>query len=140
MQGIIDFVTLASHPAKQVGIPSGVVFFPEGNQTVGQGYDSRLQPWDQFPSSLQWHPMSYATCGNVSCIVEQVQRVLSLAKPGTQIIPALAGKWGGSVSNRPSLEAQMQALRQFAPKLKGVSHFAYSWQYPENDSDRKFCR
>ncbi|UKO97189.1 family 10 glycosylhydrolase [Nostoc sp. UHCC 0870] len=140
MQGIIDFVTLASNPAKQLGIPSGVVFFPEGNQTVGQGYDSRLQPWDQFPSSLEWHPMSYATCGNVSCIVEQVQRVISLAKPGTQIIPALAGKWGGSVSNRPSLEAQMQALKQFAPKLKGVSHFAYSWQYPENDSDRKFCR
>ncbi|MBD2360674.1 family 10 glycosylhydrolase [Anabaena minutissima FACHB-250] len=140
MQGIIDFVTLASHPAKQLGIPSGVVFFPEGNQTVGQGYDSRLQPWDQFPSSLEWHPMSYGTCGNVSCIVEQVQRVISLAKPGTQIIPALAGKWGGSVSNRPSLEAQMQALKQFAPKLKGVSHFAYSWQYPENDSDRKFCR
>jgi hypothetical protein len=140
MQGIVDFVTLASHPAKQQGIPSGVVFFPEGNQTVGQGYDSRLQPWDQFPNSLQWHPMSYATCGNVSCIVEQVQRVLSLAKPGTQIIPALAGKWGGEISNRPSLEAQMQALRQYAPKLKGVSHFAYSWQYPEHDSDRKACR
>lgn len=140
MQGIIDFVTLATHPAKQLGIPSGVVFFPEGNQTVGQGYDSRLQPWDQFPSSLQWHPMSYATCGNVSCIVEQVQRVLSFAQPGTKIIPALAGKWGESVSNRPSLEAQMQALQKFAPKLQGVSHFAYSWQYPEHDSDRKFCR
>ncbi|HIK04407.1 MAG TPA: family 10 glycosylhydrolase [Trichormus sp. M33_DOE_039] len=140
MQGIVDFVTLASHPAKQLGIPSGVVFFPEGNQTVGQGYDSRLQPWDQFPNSLQWHPMSYGTCGNVSCIVEQVQRVVSFAKPGTKIIPALAGKWGESVSNRPSLEAQMQALKQFAPKLQGVSHFAYSWQYPDHDSDRKFCR
>jgi hypothetical protein len=117
-----------------------VVFFPEGNQTVGQGYDSRLQPWDQFPNSLQWHPMSYATCGNVSCIVEQVQRVLSFAQPGTKIIPALAGKWGEAVNNRPSLEAQMQALQKFAPKLQGVSHFAYSWQYPEHDSDRKFCR
>ncbi|WP_427160919.1 family 10 glycosylhydrolase [Aliinostoc sp. HNIBRCY26] len=140
MQGIIDFVTLASLPAKQLGIPSGAVFFPEGNQVVGQGYDSRLQPWDQFPSSLQWHPMSYANCGNVNCIVEQVQRVISSAKPGTQIIPALAGKWGEPVSNRPSLEDQMQALQQFAPKLKGVSHFAYSWQYPDHDSDRKFCR
>ncbi|WP_066383074.1 MULTISPECIES: family 10 glycosylhydrolase [unclassified Anabaena] len=140
MQGIVDFVNLATHPAKQLGIPSGVVFFPEGNQTVGQGYDSRLQPWDQFPSSSQWHPMSYAACGHVTCIVEQVQRVLSLAQPGTQIIPALAGKWGGAVSNRPSLEAQMQALRKFAPQLKGVSHFAYSWQYPQHDSDRKACR
>ncbi|MCC5655723.1 family 10 glycosylhydrolase [Nostoc sp. XA010] len=140
MQGILDFVTIASYPAKQQGIPTGVVFFPDGNQTVGQGYDSRLQPWDRFPTSLQWHPMAYGNCGNVSCIVTQVQRVLSMAKPGTQIIPALAGKWGESVSNRPSLEAQMQALRKFSPQLKGVSHFAYSWQYPENDNDRKFCR
>ncbi|OUL23462.1 hypothetical protein BV378_21185 [Nostoc sp. RF31YmG] len=140
MQGILDFVALASYPAQQQGIPAGAVFFPEGNQTLGQGYDSRLQPWDRFPSSLQWHPMAYATCGNVSCIVAQIQRVLSMAKPGTQVVPALAGKWGASISNRPSLEAQMQALRQFAPQIKGVSHFAYSWQYPENDGDRKFCR
>ncbi|MDZ7960125.1 MAG: family 10 glycosylhydrolase [Aulosira sp. DedQUE10] len=140
MQGILDFVALASHPAQQQGIPSGVVFFPEANQTLGQGYDSRLQPWDRFPSSLQWHPMAYGNCGDVSCIVTQVQRVLSMAKPGTQVIPALAGKWGGSISNRPSLEAQMQALHQSTPQIKGVSHFAYSWQYPEHDSDRKFCR
>ncbi|MEH2296702.1 family 10 glycosylhydrolase [Nostoc sp.] len=140
MQGILDFVTLASYPAKQQGIPTGVVFFPDGNQTVGKGYDSRLQPWDRFPTTLEWHPMLYGTCGNVSCIVTQVQRVLSMAKPGTQIMPALAGQWGKSVSNRPPLEVQMQALRQFAPQLKGVSHFAYSWQYPESDSDRKFCR
>jgi hypothetical protein len=140
MQGILDFVTIASYPAKQQNIPTGVVFFPDGNQTVGQGYDSRLQPWDRFPTTLQWHPMAYGNCGNVSCIVAQVQRVLSMTKPGTQVIPALAGKWGGSISNRPSLEAQMQALRQYAPQLKGVSHFAYSWQYPQNDNDRKFCR
>ncbi|MBW4612972.1 MAG: family 10 glycosylhydrolase [Desmonostoc vinosum HA7617-LM4] len=140
MQGILDFVALASYPAQQLKIPAGVVFFPDGNQTLGQGYDSRLQPWDRFPSTLQWHPMSYATCGNANCIVPQVQRVLSVAKPGTQVIPALAGKWGASISNRPPLEVQMQALRQFAPQLKGVSHFAYSWQYPEHDGDRKFCR
>ncbi|MBW4643603.1 MAG: family 10 glycosylhydrolase [Goleter apudmare HA4340-LM2] len=140
MQGVVDFVNLASHPAKQQGITSGVVFFPEGNQNLGQGYDSRLQPWDRFPASLEWHPMSYATCGDVSCILAQVQRVVSIAKPETEIIPALAGKWGGAMSNRPSLEAQMQGLRQLAPRIKGVSHFAYSWQYPEHDSDRKFCR
>ncbi|MDM9583328.1 MULTISPECIES: family 10 glycosylhydrolase [unclassified Nostoc] len=140
MQGILDFVTIASYPAKQQNVSTGVVFFPDGNQTVGQGYDSRLQPWDRFPNTLEWHPMAYGTCGNVSCIVAQVQRVLSMAKPGTQIIPALAGQWGKSISNRPSLEVQMQALRKFAPQLKGVSHFAYSWQYPQNDSDRKFCR
>jgi hypothetical protein len=140
MQGILDFVNIASYPAKQQGVSTGVVFFPDGNQTVGQGYDSRLQPWDRFPATLEWHPMSYGNCGNVSCIVAQVQRVLSVTKPGTKVIPALAGKWGASISNRPSLEVQMQALRKFAPQLKGVSHFAYSWQYPQNDNDRKFCR
>ncbi|OCQ94205.1 hypothetical protein BCD64_05400 [Nostoc sp. MBR 210] len=140
MQGILDFVALASYPVQQLGIPAGVVFFPDGNQMVGQGYDSRLQPWDRFPSNLQWHAMAYATCSDVSCIADQVQRVISAAKPGTKIIPALAGAWGQSTSTRPSLEAQMQALRKYAPQLAGVSHFAYSWQYPENDSDRKFCR
>ncbi len=140
MQGILDFVALASYPAKQMNIPAGAVFFPGGNQNVGQGYDSRLQPWDRFPKSLEWHPMAYGSCGNVSCIVAQVRRVLSMAQPGTQVIPALAGKWGQPVNNRPSLEAQMNSLRQFAPQLRGVSHFAYSWQHPEHDGDRKFCR
>lgn len=140
MQGILDFLALASYPATSMGIPTGAVFFPEGNQTLGQGYDSRLQPWDRFPSSMEWHPMSYANCANANCIVNQVQRVLNVAKPGTQVIPALAGNWGQSMSNRPALEVQMQALRPFGSKLKGVSHFAYSWQFPEHDGDRKFCR
>jgi Glycosyl hydrolase-like 10 len=140
MQGIVDFVTLAARPAQQMGIPTGAVFFPEGNQVVGQGYDSRLQPWDRFPSSMEWHPMSYANCGNVACIAQQVQRVLSMSKSDTQIVPAIAGNWGESVSGRPPLEIQMQALRQFAPRIRGVSHFAYSWQDPQHDSDRKFCR
>ncbi|WP_026732449.1 family 10 glycosylhydrolase [Fischerella sp. PCC 9605] len=140
MQGILDFVNLAAYPAQQLGIPAGVVFFPDGNQTVGQGYDSRLQPWDRFPSSLEWHPMSYASCGNVSCIAAQVQQVLSQAKPGTQVIPAIAGQWGKSINGRPPLEAQMQAMRPFASQLRGVSHFAYSWQDPEHDNERKFCR
>ncbi|MCX7593345.1 MAG: hypothetical protein N2235_06230, partial [Fischerella sp.] len=140
MQGILDFVNLAAYPAQQLGIPTGVVFFPDGNQTVGKGYDSRLQPWDRFPSSFEWHPMSYASCGNVNCIATQVQQVLSQAKPGTQIIPAIAGQWGKSINGRPPLEAQMQAMRQFASQLRGVSHFAYSWQDPQHDNERKFCR
>ncbi|WP_088242680.1 family 10 glycosylhydrolase [Calothrix rhizosoleniae] len=140
MQGILDFVALAAYPAQQRGIPAGVVFFPGGNQTVGRGYDSRLQPWDRFPSNLEWHPMAYANCGSADCIVPQVQRVLKVAKPGTKVIPALAGNWGASMSNRPPLEVQMRALRKFAPKLRGVSHFAYSWQHPQHDGDRKFCR
>jgi hypothetical protein len=140
MQGILDFVNLAAYPAQQLGIPAGVVFFPDANQNVGRGFDSRLQPWDRFPSSLEWHPMSYANCGNVNCIAAQVKQVLNTAKSGTQVIPAIAGEWGKSVNGRPPLETQMQALRQFAPRLRGVSHFAYSWQYPEHDNNRKFCR
>ncbi len=140
MQGVLDFANLVAYPGQQLGIPAGVVFFPEGNQSIGQGYDSRLQPWDRFPSSLEWNPMAYANCGDVSCIAAEVQRVVSTAKPGTEIIPAIAGKWGESVNGRPSLEAQMQALQQFAPQLRGVSHFAYSWQEPKDDDDRKYCR
>lgn len=140
MQGILDFVALASYPATQNNIPAGVVFFPEGNQTIGKGYDSRLQPWDRFPNTLEWHPMSYATCGNANCIMDQVQRVLSMAQPGTKVIPALAGKWGEPITGRPSLEQQMAALRRFAPQINAVSHFAYSWQHPELDGQRKFCK
>ncbi|MBD2776420.1 family 10 glycosylhydrolase [Iningainema tapete] len=140
MQGILDFVNLAAYPAQQQGVPTGVVFFSDGNQMVGQGFDSRLQPWDRFPSTFEWHPMAYGNCGNVNCILAQVQRVINQAKPGTQVIPALAGQWGQSITGRPSLEAQMQALRQYAPQLRGVSHFAYSWQEPDHDNNRKFCR
>jgi Glycosyl hydrolase-like 10 len=140
MQGIIDFVTNAAYPAQQIGVPAGAVFFPEGNQILGQGYDSRLQPWDRFPSNFEWHPMSYANCGDVACISQQVQRVLSMARPETQIIPAIAGTWGKHERGRPPLEIQMQALRQFAPRVRGVSHFAYSWQDPQHDSERKLCR
>ena len=140
MQGILDFVALAAYPAQQMGIPAGVVFFPGGNKTVGKGYDSRLQPWDRFPNSLEWHPMSYGKCGNTRCIVSQVKRVLSTAKPGTKVIPALAGAWGKSVSNRPPLEVQMRDLSQYKSYIKGISHFAYSWQNPQDDKNRKFCQ
>ncbi|NET00835.1 MAG: family 10 glycosylhydrolase [Sphaerospermopsis sp. SIO1G1] len=140
MQGILDFVNLASYPAKQRNIPAGVVFFPYGNQTVGKGYDSRLQPWDRFSNNLEWHPMSYATCGKAGCIMEQVQRVLSMAKPDTKVIPALAGQWGKPITGRPSLEVQMAALRRYSSRINAVSHFSYSWQHPEQENKRKFCR
>lgn len=84
--------------------------------------------------------MSYGVCGRTSCIEDLVRRVVERASSGTQVIPALAGTWGRSVSNRPSLEVQMQALRQIEPPINSVSHFAYSWQDPEFDRDRKFCQ
>ena len=139
MQGVVDFLNLAVYPVQQAGLPSGAVFFPEGNQTIGQGFDSRLQPWDRFPGSISWHPMSYATCGTASCIVNQVQRVLAQAPPGTQVKPVLAGIWQEPVSNRPPLEVQMEALRSLSPRISSVSHFAYSWQEPQSDQDRKYC-
>ncbi|HHP7243225.1 MAG TPA: family 10 glycosylhydrolase [Elainellaceae cyanobacterium] len=140
LQGVLDFLSVATLPAQQQGIPAGAVFFPEANATVGRGYDSRLQPWDQFPSNLEWHPMAYGICGNTSCIIDQIQRVLSQAPAGTQTMPVLAGTWGSPISNRPSLEAQMQALRRAAPQINSVSHFAFSWQDPQSDRDRKFCQ
>jgi hypothetical protein len=140
VQGILDFLAVAAEPVQRQNLPSGAVFFPYGNQAVGEGgFDSRLQPWDRFPSSMQWHPMVYGVCGDTSCITDQVQRVLSYAPPGTEVIPALAGNWGRSPDNRPSLEVQMDAIRRVAPQVNSISHFAYSWQEPEFDRQRKFC-
>ena len=140
-QGVLDFVKAAVAPVQRQGIPAGVVFFSDGNLSVGQnGFDSRLQPWDRFPSSLEWHPMAYATCGSATCIMAQIQRVLKAAPPGTQVKPVLAGIWQQSVSNRPPLEVQMQTLQRTAPKIRAISHFAYSWQEPGSDRDRKFCQ
>ncbi|WP_228055799.1 family 10 glycosylhydrolase [Lusitaniella coriacea] len=141
-QGVIDFLSLATRPLEQANIPAGAVFFPDANQAVGQqGYDSRLQPWDRFPTSLEWHPMAYAVCGNTNCIVDLVQQAVRQA-PNQQvkIIPALAGYWGRRDGKRPSLEEQMAAIRQQVPRINAVSHFAYSWQEPKDDSQRRSCR
>ena len=140
VQGILDFLQAAIRPVQQQRIRAGAVFFPSGNRAVGQGYDSRIQPWDQFPSSIEWHPMLYKACGNTSCIVGEMREVLSFAQRRTEIKPALAGVWGKSIRNRPPLEVQMQAIRQFAPRITTVSHFAFSWQEAALDRERKFCR
>jgi hypothetical protein len=91
---------------------------------------------------MEWNPMSYGVCGNTntSCIEDLVRRVVERASPGTQVTPALAGVWGKSVSNRPPLEVQMQAIRQNLPQINSISHFAFSWQEPQFDRDRKFCQ
>ncbi|WP_197985581.1 family 10 glycosylhydrolase [Leptolyngbya sp. Cla-17] len=138
-QGVIDFVNEATGNVQNRGMPAGVVFFPDGNLTIGQGYDSRLQLWDRFPATSEWHPMAYGVCGNTSCIMQQIQRVLSRAPVGVQVKPVLAGVWQKSVGNRPPLETQMQVLYRLAPQLTSVSHFAYSWQEPGSDRDRKAC-
>ncbi|WP_231636711.1 MULTISPECIES: family 10 glycosylhydrolase [Planktothricoides] len=141
VQGILDFVALAIEPIEAQGLPAGAVFFPGGNRPVGErGYDSRLQPWDRFPASMEFHPMAYANCGKTQCIVDEIQRVVSMASPQTRIIPALAGDWGKSIKDRPSLEAQMDDIyRRLGNRIDSVSHFAYAWQEPESERDRKFC-
>jgi Glycosyl hydrolase-like 10 len=140
MQGVVDFVTLASAPVQRAGIPAGAVFFPDGNQTAGRGYDSRLQAWDRFPESIERYPMAYGVCGRTDCIMNQIQRVLSYSSNPANVKPVIAGIWQQPHTNRPPLEVQMQALRQSFPGVSSISHFAYSWQEPDSDRDRKFCR
>ncbi len=142
-QGILDFLQVASKPVQQKGLSAGAVFFPGGNRRVrNNGFDSRLQPWDQFPSWMEWHPMSYGACGDrdPSCIVSKVERVVSMASDGVKIIPAIAGIWGQPFKNRPSLEMQMQAIRRATPQINGISHFSYGWQHIEETRERKSCR
>ncbi len=137
-QGPVSFLTRATALVQQQGIAAGAVFFPEANQKVGKGFDSRLQSWEQFPGSVEWHPMAYGVCGDSSCIVAQVQKVLAQAPAGTRIEPVLAGMWGQATLERPSLEAQMEALRSLP--IRGISHFSFGWQEPQWERERKFCR
>jgi Glycosyl hydrolase-like 10 len=139
-QGVVDFLTLAVAPAQQQGIATGAVFFSDGNNQQGQTFDSRLQPWDRFPASVEFHPMTYANSGRVSDVMTQVQRVVRLAPPGAKIYPVFAGIWQQTINGHPPLEQKMQSLREVAPQIDGVSHFAYSWQEPMSDRDRKLCR
>ncbi|MFM6453634.1 MAG: hypothetical protein ACKPH7_17680, partial [Planktothrix sp.] len=113
---------------------------PEGNRKIGgMGFDSRMQPWDQFSPSIEWHPMSYAVCGETNCITAQVQQVVQQAPPGTQVIPALAGDWGKVLKNRPSLEQQMVNILAIIPQINAFSHYGYDWQDLEETRQRKFC-
>lgn len=139
-QGVLDFLEFASSQVRQRGIPAGAVFFPDGNQVVGEiGFDSRLQAWDHFSPSLEWHPMSYALCGNPSCIVAQVQRVLKSSPNQQNVSPVIAGFWGRQEDKRPSLESQMDAIRTSARQVQSISHFAYSWLEFEHTRERQSC-
>jgi len=140
-QGVLDFLSFAAQPAQRLGLPAGAVFFPNANRLVGgEGFDSRLQAWDKFPANLEWHPMAYALCGDrTDCISNEVKTVLQKAPEGTKVTPALAGAWGQSYRQHPSLEAQMEALRKATPEINSVSHFGYSWLEPEIDRQRRSC-
>ncbi len=139
IQGVVDFLQAGAMTARQAGIPSGAVFFPNANRAVGGGYDARLQHWNRFPEWLDFHPMAYAICGDTNCIVDEVRRVMDVRRNQATVKPALAGIWGITQENRPSLEAQMDALQRSFPQIKTVSHFAFAWQDAEFDRERKFC-
>ncbi|GAB4530128.1 MAG: hypothetical protein Tsb0014_12590 [Pleurocapsa sp.] len=139
-QGIIDFLNFAAQPAQDRGLPAGAVFFPDANRLVGKtGFDSRLQAWDKFPSTIEWHPMAYAVCDGTDCITEEIKTVLQTAPEQTKVIPALAGAWGQEYRKHPSLEEQMEALRKSSPQINSVSHFGYSWIEAELDRQRQSC-
>ena len=139
-QGIVDFLTAATEPAQDRGLAAGAVFFPDANRLVGsKGFDSRLQAWDKFPRSIEWHPMAYGVCEDrTDCITDQIISVLETA-PDTTVVPALAGAWNRAYRGHVSLETQMEALRKVTPEINSVSHFSYAWQEPEHDRQRKSC-
>jgi hypothetical protein len=83
--------------------------------------------------------MAYGICGDTSCINAQVQKVLSQASSGTIVAPVLTGQWQ-QATERPSLEAQMWALRSLSPPIRSVSHFSFGWQERQLERDRQFCR
>ena len=142
-QGILDFLQVATQPVQEKGLSAGAVFFPGGNRRIqNSGFDSRLQPWGQFPTSMEWHPMSYGTCGDrdPSCIISKLKRVVSMTPKGVKIIPAIAGVWGQPFKNRPSLEIQMQAIKRATPQINSMSHFSYGWQNIEETRERKSCQ
>lgn len=138
-QGVVDFLNAAILPIRQRGLGAGAAFFPEGNQRSGRGFDPRLQPWDQFPGGIEWHPLTYAACGESTCLVEQLKPVIQRAPADVQISPVLAGRWGQSSENRPALEVQMAAIHQTFPQINAINHFDFSRQNPELTQSRRTC-
>ncbi|UFP96357.1 hypothetical protein [Gloeobacter morelensis] len=138
-EGIVQYLAEAALPAHLQGVATGAVFFAEADRAVGAGFDSRLQPWPQFLSVGEWHPMVYANCGEAHCILSQVQTVLERTPPGIAVVPSLAGVWGRAHTGRPALEVQMAALQAAFPSLQAVSHFAYAWQEPQLERERRTC-
>ncbi|BAC91157.1 gsl3216 [Gloeobacter violaceus PCC 7421] len=68
-----------------------------------------------------------------------MQTVLERTPPGIVVVPSLAGVWGRPHTGRPPLEVQMAALQAAFPFVDSVSHFAYAWQEPELERERRTC-
>jgi len=134
--GITYYLDFVAKPVFREGIPASIAFFSDGNQPVGDGFDSRMQPWHLFTRSYDLQPMAYAVCGKPDCIVAQVRKVFQTAPKGAKIAPILVGQWKEPFTNRPALEVQMQAIRAAVPTIDSISHFAFGWQAQEVDFSR----
>lgn len=139
-KGVVEFLNYVIQPAKFRGLTTGAVFFPKANSIYGNRADARLQPWEQFTSVSEWLPMSYATCGSTSCIVDEISLVMQQATANQMICPILAGYWQRSSGNRVAIDRQMLAVHQAYPQINCVSHFAYSWLDFGLDDQRRSCR
>ena len=148
-QGVVDFLDYVAAPVRAERRDVGAAFFPRGNRAIGRGFDSRLQRWDDFSSSIVWHPMLYGGCNGTDCILDDLDRVLAAAPRGATVIPALAGAWSETSQGRhPPLELQMQAIASRARSgsrganvnIDAVSHFSFGWQNPELERQRQFCQ
>ena len=80
--------------------------------------------------------MSYATCEDGSCVVDQVKDVV-LQSPNSRVCPILAGTWGQEFGGHLALEDQMNLLEATLQELECVSHFVYAWMEPDSDRARK---
>ncbi|MEE3717424.1 family 10 glycosylhydrolase [Tumidithrix elongata RA019] len=139
-KGVVEFLDYVSQPAHEAGISTGAVFFPKAHLTYGNGVDPRLQPWFAFTNVSEWAPMSYAACGNASCIIDEITLVMEKATGSQAICPILMGYWGQSSPDRLALEQQIAAVHQAYPQLNCLSHFAYSWLDLNADRQRRTCQ
>lgn len=139
-KGVIEFLNDVSQPARSTGITTGAVFFPKAHMTYGKGVDPRLQPWFSFTNVAEWAPMSYAACGNASCIIDEITLVMEKATGNQTICPILIGYWAQSSPDRLAIEHQIAAVHQAYPNLNCLSHFAYSWLDLNADQQRRTCQ
>ena len=140
--GVTYFLDVVSAPVFKQRIPASIAFFSDSNRPVGDGFDSRMQPWHLFTSAYEWQPMAYAVCDKPDCIVAQVRTVAQAAPNRTKVSPILIGQWNQPFTNRPSLEVQMQAIHAAVPAIDSISHFAFGWQFKEIEfsRSRQLCK
>ncbi len=139
-QGIVEFLTVLSAPARAHNIPVSAVFFPWGDRREGNRVDPRLQPWPEFRQVQEWAPMAYTTCQGTGCLRAEIGRTLARAPKHLRVCPVLAGRWGLALGDRLPLETQLYDVYQSFPALDCLSHFVYAWLDGADDRSRRSCQ